>query len=188
MKRIGKLLIVSAMAIGVIGGTPYLANVIKTWQQPTDQSAVGRLEAEQIELVLRRSYLCGTKDEEKQLTTGKSAEQLLSVYADWEIVSVEPDRLVLHKQVNDLSPVCKENGYFGVSPDGMLALFNGVPSENKVIQTFYQINTDRMEASLPKEEIEHLKSGIRVRDLAEYNSILSTYSEFQLHRQEKKSQ
>ncbi|MFM1652387.1 BofC C-terminal domain-containing protein [Brevibacillus sp. B_LB10_24] len=187
MKRIGKLLIVSAMAIGVFGGTPYLANVIKTWQQ-TDQPAAGRLEAEQIELVLRRSYLCGTKDEEKQLSNGKSAEQLLSEHTDWEVVSVEPERLVLHKQVNDLSPVCKENGYFGVSRDGMLALFNGVPSENKVIQTFYQINTARMEASLPKEEIAHLKSGIRVRDLAEYNSILSTYSEFQLRKEEKKSQ
>ncbi|WP_235615795.1 BofC C-terminal domain-containing protein [Brevibacillus reuszeri] len=102
-------------------------------------------------------------------------------YKGWEIVSADSAKMILMKREQDISPRCKENGHFGISADGMLTLFHGVPAEQEVVQTFYRINTAKMEASLSKEEVENLKRGIRVRDLAEYNSILSTYGEFQLN-------
>jgi forespore regulator of the sigma-K checkpoint len=135
--------------------------------------------AHPVELILRRTYICGMKEEEKKQLTGSSLQQILARYAGWEIVSLEKEKLVLHKQVDDISPACKKNGYFGLTPEGILTLFYGLPKDNKVIQTFYQINTKRLEASLPPEEVALLKKGIRVRDLAEYNSILSTYGDFQ---------
>ncbi|RAP28921.1 hypothetical protein C2W64_04507 [Brevibacillus laterosporus] len=131
------------------------------------------------QVVLTRTYVCGVTGEEKKEVRENTLDQILKPYAGWELVSVQPDHIVLHKEENDLAPICKENGYFGLSPDGFLTFFDGLPDYQKVIQTFYQINTDSMKASLSKEEIGHLYKGIRVRDLAEYNSILSTFSEFQ---------
>ncbi|QOT01091.1 BofC C-terminal domain-containing protein [Brevibacterium sp. JNUCC-42] len=131
------------------------------------------------QVVLTRTYVCGVTGEEKKEVRENTLDQILKPYAGWELVSVHPDHIVLHKEENDLAPICKENGYFGLSPDGFLTFFDGLPDYQKVIQTFYQINTDSMKASLSKEEIGHLYKGIRVRDLAEYNSILSTFSEFQ---------
>lgn len=131
------------------------------------------------ELVLAHTYLCGLKDEEKKELKDVSLEQALTNYAGWEIISAERNKLILLKRENDIAPACKANGYFGLSAEGVLTLFNGLPVEQDVIQAFYQINTKRMETSLPKEDIESLRKGIRVRDLAEYNSVLSTYGEFQ---------
>ncbi|MBO8163849.1 MAG: BofC C-terminal domain-containing protein [Brevibacillus sp.] len=151
---------------------------VAEWAAAADSPAQPVL-AKPVEVVLNRTYLCGVKTEEKRQLSGTSIEQVLADHTGWEIVSVTPDQVVLHKAENDIAPSCKENGYFGLSEDGMLTLFNGLPSEKKVVQTFYQINTERMEASLSSEEVELLKKGIRVRDLAEYNSILSTYGQFQ---------
>ncbi len=132
------------------------------------------------ELVLTRSYLCGVRDEERRPVGTGYLPQAMGEYKGWEIVTSDAAKMILMKREQDISPACKENGHFGLSADGMLTLFHGVPTEQDVIQTFYRINTEKMEANLPKEELENLKRGIRIRNLAEYNSILSTYGEFQL--------
>ncbi|WP_432776630.1 BofC C-terminal domain-containing protein [Brevibacillus gelatini] len=132
------------------------------------------------ELVLTRSYLCGVRDEERQPIAAGHLQEAMGDYKGWEIVSADPSKMILLKREQDISPACKENGHFGLSANGMLTLFHGLPAEQDVIQTFYRINTVKMEASLPKEQLESLKRGIRIRNLAEYNSVLSTYGEFQL--------
>lgn len=133
---------------------------------------------EPIQLRLLRTYLCGVKTEE-QRQTEQTLAQVLAEHNGWEIVSAQEGHLVLHKMVNDLAPSCKENGYFGLSGDGFLTLFDGLPREQKIVQAFYPLDLEKMESSLPKAEVELLKQGIRVRDLAEYNSVLSTYDDFQ---------
>jgi forespore regulator of the sigma-K checkpoint len=135
--------------------------------------------AQPYELVLARTYLCGVKDEEHKPVSRDKLAQMMTEYNGWEIISADETKLILLKRENDIAPSCKANGYFGLSGEGVLTLFNGLPAEQNVVQTFYQINTAKMEASLPKEEVESLKKGIRVRDLAEYHSVLSTYEEFQ---------
>lgn len=131
-------------------------------------------------LVLTRSYLCGVRDEEHKPVALNHIADSMADYKGWEIVAADASKMILLKREHDISPECKENGHFGLSTDGMLTLFHGLPADQEVVQTFYRINTEKMEASLPKEEVESLKRGIRVRDLAEYNSVLSTYGEFQL--------
>lgn len=179
-------LTLALLAAGMLGrSSTYLTDAIKGLPSQeklgqTEEKAVPVM-GKPLEVVLNRTYLCGTKDEERVRVEAQTIEQLLSKYIGWEIVSVGADSVVLEKEENDISPECKEKGYFGLSPDNMLTLFNGLPGEQKVIQTFYQINTARLEASLPKEELDLLKKGIRVHDLAEYNSILSTYGEYQNH-------
>ena len=148
-------------------------------EQAADGNAGKTAQAGPLQLSLQRTYLCGGKTEE-EIQTEQTMEQVLAEHSGWEIVSVEADRLVLHKAVNDIAPSCKENGYFGLSAEGILTLFNGLPSEQKVVQTFYPLDMEKMENSLPKAEVDLLKQGIRVRDLAEYNSVLSTYDDFQV--------
>lgn len=175
----------AVLLIGAIaGGTYWLADMVGEEGITASRAANSYQTAAEAltrphELVLARTYLCGVKDEERISLTHESFEKALSAYKGWEIIASEEGKLILLKRENDIAPSCKENGYFGLSQDGVLTLFNGVPGEKQVIQSFYQINRAKMEASLPAEEIALLQNGIRVRDLSEYNSVLSTYSEFQ---------
>ncbi len=145
---------------------------------PSENSAIEAM-AKPIELILAKTYLCGLREEERKPADSQRLEQIFKDYQGWEIGDVEQGKLMLLKRENDIAPSCKENGYFGLNEDGILTLFNGLPREQQVIQTFYPINTARMEASLPKAEIEKLNQGIRIHDLAEFNSVLSTFGMFQ---------
>ena len=133
---------------------------------------------QEVKLTLQKAYICGVEEEEKQTKLVTSKEQIRKNYPDWQIVSTEGNLYTLKKNVQDLAPICKEKGYFGLSKTGVLTLFEGPPQEEKVIQTFFQINTKKLRSSLPPHELELLNQGIRIKDLAEYNSILSTYGEF----------
>jgi len=134
-----------------------------------------------IELVLKRKYVCGQETEEKQTVQAPSVQDLEGRYPDWKIVSAGERQLVLEKKVEDLAPQCKANGFFGIDEQGNLVLFNGLPKNKDVIETFYRINTKRMESSLPRDYVAQLYEGIRIHDLAEYNSVLSTFGEFSVH-------
>jgi forespore regulator of the sigma-K checkpoint len=130
-----------------------------------------------VDLVLKKSYIGGTEEEEKLNKTVSSTDQLMKEYQDWDLESHQGNTFVFKRKIQDLAPICKEKGYFGLSEKGILTLFEGPPEEKKVIQTFFQINTKKIESSLPN-ELGYLQKGIRIKDLAEYNSILSTYEEY----------
>ncbi len=49
-----------------------------------------------------------------------------------------------------------------------------------MIETFFQIDIESLETGLPEEPIRQLQRGIPVHDIAEFNSVLSTFSEFTL--------
>ncbi|MFT9848405.1 BofC C-terminal domain-containing protein [Aneurinibacillus sp. REN35] len=134
--------------------------------------------AQAVDVVLKRVYLCGESEEEIKKETVASSDELLMRYQDWTFVSRQRNVYTFEKKLNDLSPYCKEHAYFGLSENGELTLFDGVPENGKVIQTFFQLNTEKLESSLPVDEMKILRKGIRITDAAEYNSIISTYSEF----------
>jgi forespore regulator of the sigma-K checkpoint len=104
------------------------------------------------------------------------------------VIGIVPDGSVhFVKKIEDLSPRCKENAYFGMDKNGNLSLFEGVPGtgEGNVIQTFFQLDIRHLESSLPRDAIKELYRGIQVRDLSEYNSVLSTFSDFAVELTEK---
>lgn len=161
----------------VVGGTWYL------------YSAIGKLKgseaaAQTVDVVLKREYLCGETEEEMKRETVTSADELLTRYEGWNFVSRNRSVYTFEKKINDLSPHCKENAYFGLGTNGELTLFDGLPEKGQVIQTFFQLDTGKLESSLPREELNLLRQGIRITDAAEYNSIISTYSEFSNDDQE----
>lgn len=74
--------------------------------------------------------------------------------------------------------IIKENTYFGLDDQGILSLFEGLPSEKKVIRSFFQLDVEYLESSLPRDMVDQLYEGIEVTDYAEYNSVLSTFSDY----------
>ena len=131
-----------------------------------------------------RMYVCGQLQE--HLGTMK-AEEVLSLHRehpDWQIDVEDNNKVVFTQRIDDLSPECKENAYFGLDKDGNLSLFDGPPQDEKVLRTFFQMNIEYLESSLPPDTVRQLREGIPIADLAEYNSVLSTFSEFALEQSE----
>lgn len=177
---------VSAIAIVLILSlTWFMTNTSNSRQPELEASLSGQADMlqpvfaqQEVNLTLQKTYVCGTEVEEKVTKMVPSMDQIYMDYQDWELVSQQENHFVFKKFVHDLAPVCREKGYFGLTEDGILTLFEGPPKEEKVIQTFFQIDTQKMESSLPQNDLALLKEGIRIHDLAEYNSILSTYGEY----------
>lgn len=68
--------------------------------------------------------------------------------------------------------------YMGIDKAGNLALFDGPPEKKNPIETFFQLDIEHLETSLPHETVGQLYQGIRIRDRDEYNSVLSSLSTF----------
>jgi forespore regulator of the sigma-K checkpoint len=126
---------------------------------------------------LKRIYVCG---EEIQALGSMGKSDILAYsrkHPEYE-VSASDGSVTFSEKVNDLSLHCKENAYFGLDKDGNLSLFDGNPADERVIRTFFQLNVEHMKSSLPAGVWKQLLAGIRVSDIAEFNSVLSTFSDY----------
>lgn len=127
---------------------------------------------------LKQIYICGEESTELGVLTAAQTVALLERHPGWTAVLAGDGAVVLEERVNDLSPACKESAVFGIDKEGYLSLYDGPPERNKVLRTFFQLDVDCMESSLPRDQIDALERGIRISDLDEYNSVLSSYSDF----------
>lgn len=128
---------------------------------------------------LKINYVSGAEIE--TLPGMKTPAQLTKLVADhsgWNgWLSAEGD-LWLEKKVDDLSPACKKESYIGVDEEGNLSLFKGRPVKEEVMKTFFQMDMGSMKSALPEEIWNQLHEGIRIQDIEEYNSVLSTFSDY----------
>lgn len=150
---------------------------METTKQKETLEAIARTKNNQ-EIFVKKTYVCG---EELQKLGSMPADEILRIHRehpDWTVNLDEQKHVVFTEQIEDLSPECKQSGYFGVDENGNLSLFHGVPGKDNIIRTFFQLNIGHLESSLPKETVQQLHEGIRVTDLAEFNSVLSTFSDF----------
>jgi forespore regulator of the sigma-K checkpoint len=132
---------------------------------------------DKLDVTTIRTFICGEETEHLGVLTPAEIRNIHSEHPEW-VVSRNGTNVVLMEQIDDLSPGCKDTAYFGLDKEDNLSLFDGVPSDKKVIRTFFQLNMGFLESSLQMEAIEELRQGIRVTDMLEYNSVLSTFSEF----------
>lgn len=123
-------------------------------------------------------YVVGDDLTETKTEIIQSIQDIEEKYPQWTITSVKEDEILIERFVEDISPDCKGGAYFSLSPEGYLTLYKGNSDEKKVIETFFRIDVKSLESGLPKEPVEQLYQGIPVKDLAEFNSVLSTFSEF----------
>jgi len=133
-------------------------------------------------VTLRLRFVCG---EETQSLGSMKAGDVIRYHEEYPTYDVAIDAgnsVVFSAAIEDLSPHCKEHAYFGIDRNGNLSLFDGVPAGEQIIRTFFQLNVQQLKSSLPHDMWNQLYEGIRITDLAEYNSVLSTFSDFALGR------
>lgn len=125
-----------------------------------------------------KAYVCGSEGKIAGIMKPNEIVSLLKAHPSWEGRIDDKGEVWLEEHVAELSATCKEKGYIGLDANGSLSLFEGKPEKEKVMRTFFQIDIKSMESSLPKEIVEELHNGIRVQDLEEYNSVISTFSDY----------
>lgn len=191
------VLVAAGLAVGVVwlkdersGDSPvrgvWAPESDLTLHSQTEQASEAALAAiasskDKREVILLRRYVCG---EETEVLGQRSPGEIESLYRERsaqgpvELSINEKGQAVLLEVVEELGPRCRENAYFGMDKSGNLSLFDGLPDHDKVIRTFFQLDVEHLRSSLPEETVKQLYSGIHVSDVADYNSVLSTFSEY----------
>lgn len=131
-----------------------------------------------VELVLHRSYLCGEETRKLGTHTAEEAYELILAHREWDASLASGGKITLEEAVDDLSPQCRKTAYIGMDQNGNLSLFNGPPKKDKVVRTFFQLDVRTLQTSLTQQKLEELLHGIRVSDKDEYNSVISTFSDY----------
>jgi forespore regulator of the sigma-K checkpoint len=138
---------------------------------------------QKLRAIVHRIYVCGEEIVELDKLSYEDVVMLANQNPQWRLTVDQAHSLIrFEEQLNDLSPHCKGNAFFGIDDEGLFSLYDGMPAEEKVMKTFFQLNLPYLESRLPKGEFEHLQLGIRVRDIEEYDSVLATFNEFRLDR------
>lgn len=129
---------------------------------------------QEIKVILQREYLDGELSEEKVTELFWTIEKFKNKYAGWKIIELTKNHIVLHKMENDISPLLKTNGYFGMTEDGTLSIYNGKPEDDKIIHTFFQIDVGKLEVY----QQEELQQGIQIISKDQFNSLMKEYREY----------
>ncbi|WP_234969334.1 BofC C-terminal domain-containing protein [Bacillus massilinigeriensis] len=124
----------------------------------------------EIRVVLLRYYLDGEISKETIYENVSSMKDFWVRYHTWQLVKLEQDQIVFRRSIDDISPLLKANGYFGLSNNDVLTIYDGPPGKSKVIQSFYQIDVGKLESST----LELLREGIPVKTKASFVKVLET--------------
>jgi len=131
----------------------------------------------QMTVILERVYLDREVSEEIVTETVVSMKDIWKKYEGWQLVNMDDEQIVFQKRIDDISPLAKTNGYFGLTKDGTLSIFEGKPDESsRVIQSFFQIDIKKLESH----QHEQLQKGIRVVSKSRYRDIIEAYRHFAL--------
>lgn len=135
-----------------------------------------RTEPLHITVVLEQTYLDGEVSQEIVKETCWSMANFWAKYDQWQLIKNEKTRMVFRKQVDDISPLLKANGFFGISKDGVLTIFNGRPDHSRIIQSFFQIDIKKLESKKQEE----LLQGIPIRTKDRYVQVLETFKPYSI--------
>ncbi|WP_257346280.1 intercompartmental signaling factor BofC [Pseudalkalibacillus decolorationis] len=130
-----------------------------------------------VEVHLQRNFLDGERNVDVVYETIWSMEDFWAMYEDWQLVDQNLERVIFEQQINDISPLSKGKGYFGLTENGILTIFNGRPAQENVIQSFYQIDMSKLESNL----IEQLELGIPVQSKQNYKAVLNEYKQYSIN-------
>ncbi|WP_078379550.1 intercompartmental signaling factor BofC [Sutcliffiella halmapala] len=133
-----------------------------------------------LKVVLERIYLDGEVSEETLQETVWAMEDFWAEYEEWQVIDLDEEQVVFQQYVDDISPLLKTNGYFGLSGDGVLTIFEGKPQEaSKIIQSFFQIDVGKLESH----QHQQLKGGIKVVTKDDYVQVLETFKRYSSQKQ-----
>ncbi|MBP3038024.1 intercompartmental signaling factor BofC [Bacillaceae bacterium Marseille-Q3522] len=125
-------------------------------------------------VILENLYLDGEISEQITKETIWSMEDFWSKYQDWQLIDMGGEKVVFRREVDDISPLLKANGYFGITEEGVLTIFNGKPDHYNIIQSFFQIDLGRLESNKHRE----LKKGIPILTKDRYVKVLEVFQSY----------
>ncbi|ANB58098.1 hypothetical protein GFC29_1870 [Anoxybacillus sp. B7M1] len=141
----------------------------------SSSAAFAKAPATQMTILLERIYVDGEVSEEIKQETITSMKDIWKKYEGWQLVNLDDEQIVFQKMVQDISPLSKANGYFGLTKDGTLSIFEGKPGKSsRVIQSFFQLDIKKLESH----QQERLKKGIRVISKDRYKEVIEAYRPF----------
>jgi forespore regulator of the sigma-K checkpoint len=144
-----------------------------------DKQPQSKKEPLQMTVILEREYLDGEVSQEVVKETVWSKEKFWAKYDQWKVISSDEKAVVFRKQIDDISPLLKANGYFGITDDGVLTIFNGRPDRSRIIQSFFQIDVKKLEFKTQNELLE----GIPIKNKDRYVEVLETFKPYSLKRE-----
>ncbi len=154
------------------------ANVIEGSQETTEQNshieAVSVMSPKQVDVILERVYLDGETSQEVVHETIWSTEDFWAFYEEWVLVDQNESEMIFRKNIDDISPLLKMNGYFGITEEGILSIYEGVPTKDRVIQSFFQLDTSKLKSQQHLD----LMNGIPVQDLKNYEEVLQVLGQY----------
>ena len=137
----------------------------------------------QVTILLERMYVDGEVSEEIFTEKVANLEQFLQQYKEWQLVDRDDTQIVLQKKVDDISPLLKTSGYFGVSNEGILQIFNGLPKEDNAIHSFFQIDMKKLESY----ERAELKRGIRIKSKERFVKTIEKMKQYAVQNKKNSS-
>jgi forespore regulator of the sigma-K checkpoint len=125
-------------------------------------------------VILEKVYLDGEISQEVVNETCWSMENFWAKYDQWQLMDIDESTMVFRKQVDDISPLLKANGFFGMTEGGVLTIFNGRPDQLRIIQSFFQIDIKKLESKKQEELIQ----GIPIKTKGHYAEVLDTFKQY----------
>jgi forespore regulator of the sigma-K checkpoint len=132
-------------------------------------------------VILQRVYVDGEMSEETQIVKILAMEDFWADYRDWQLIDQNEERIIFQKTENDISPLLKANGFFGIAGNGTLSIFNGKPQKSQIIQSFFQIDVKKLETNKQQE----LQKGIPILNKGRYKKVIEAYKPYSLPESEK---
>ncbi|NMD70568.1 Forespore regulator of the sigma-K checkpoint, BofC [Bacillus sp. DNRA2] len=129
---------------------------------------------QKVTIVLQRVYLDGDMSEEVITETANSMHEIQERYEQWQLIDKQDSKLVFRLCFDDISPLLKANGYFGITDEGILTIFNGKPKHSKIIHSFYQIDVGKLESRKKQQ----LMKGIPIKTKDRYQQVLETFKPY----------
>lgn len=103
-----------------------------------------QLDEDHIKVIFQLFYLDGEIEEETVIKNRVDMDKIWNQYKNWNLIEVNNDYMIFQKEVNDLSPLLKANGYFGLTDHKSFPLLHGQPKDH-VIHLFYQFDLGKLE-------------------------------------------
>lgn len=183
-----RLMTHDSLVVETLGGLRD-TNSVTTAPEHSDNWLTSLQEDDQARIVhLKKVYTCGEEQSILGILRADEIHVLLNKHPQYVGQIGADGEVWLEEHISDISDVCRREGYIGIDKNSNLSLFKGPPKDEKVLKTFFQLDVETMESVLPREVIDHLRQGIRIQDVEEYNSVLSTFSDFAIEESEKAMQ
>jgi forespore regulator of the sigma-K checkpoint len=146
-------------------------------QNKSDEETFEVLGPLTLQVVLQRQFLDGEISEEVFDQTIWSMVDFWASYEDWQLIDQQKGKIIFRKNIHDISPLLKANGYFGIDIDGRVTIFNGMPSDEQVIQSFFQIDIEKLESTLKDE----LKEGIVIKTKGRFEQVYNLLKQYEVN-------